>query len=430
MFRAFAPVLISLAMVSMLAGCAGGGPRTTQPEEPQMLTIKGSLGYRARIALPPESSAVVELKDTSVADGRVVAEQRMELKGRQVPIPFELIVNRGELVDGKQYSVRGAFYARGRATWVSDPLVVAPKAGVIDVGMLNMSQYTAQAFASELQCGDRKVSIGFVGDVMRLTARDQAFDMRPVVAASGTKYEAVGDPSTTLWNKGDDTTVVIQGKTYPPCRKAGGGTAPFRATGNEPGWRLDIGESEMTLLANNGTTRIVTPTPAVEESASSRRYATRTGGSDLTVTIYDRPCTDNMSGMPHPNTVVVLFEGRTLNGCGGDPATLLKGGEWVVEDITGVRLVEKSRITLDFGADGQISGSASCNRYGAEYVLTGEGLTISKGFTTMMACEPPLMSQEQVFLEALSKVQRFEMGPNGTLILHTSDRRTIKARRG
>ena len=126
----------------------------------------------------------------------------------------------------------------------------------------------------------------------------------------------------------------------------------------------------------------------------------------------------------------MLFEGKTLNGCGGDPADLLKGGEWVVEDITGVRLVDHSRITLAFGADGRVSGMASCNRYGAEYALTGEGLTISKGFTTRMACDPPLMNQEQVFLEVLSKVQRFELGPNGTLILHTADRRTITARRG
>ena len=430
MFRAFSVALFCFATISTLTGCARGGLGTTQPDPPQTLTIKGSLTYRAQVALPPESSAVAELKDTSVADGRVVADQRMELKGKQVPIPFELTVNRRELADGKQYSIRGAFYANGRATWMSDPVVIAPKAGVIDVGMLNMTQHTAQAFASDIQCGDRKVTMGFVGDAMRLTVGDQAFDMRPVVTASGAKYEAVGDPSTTLWNKGEDTTVVINGKPYPPCRKVGSDTAPFRATGNEPGWRIDIGESEMMLLTNNGERRIVTPTPAVEKSAGSRRYATRTGGSDLIATIYDRPCIDSMSGMPHPNTVVVRFEGKTLNGCGGDPAMLLRGGEWVVEDITGVRLVDKSRITLDFGADGRVSGSASCNRYGAEYVLSGEGLAISKGFTTMMACEPPLMQQEQVFLEVLSKVQRFETGPDGTLILHTGDSRTIRARRG
>jgi heat shock protein HslJ len=40
------------------------------------------------------------------------------------------------------------------------------------------------------------------------------------------------------------------------------------------------------------------------------------------------------------------------------------------------------------------------------------------------------MHQEQVFLEVLSKVQRFELGSNGTLVLHTGDRRAITARPG
>ena len=61
------------------------------------------------------------------------------------------------------------------------------------------------------------MTVGFVGNVMRLTTGDRAFDMRPVASASGAKYEAVGDPSTTLWNKGDETIIVIKGQTYPPC---------------------------------------------------------------------------------------------------------------------------------------------------------------------------------------------------------------------
>ncbi len=432
MFRMLAAVLISFASLSALTGCATQGePAAAQPNRPQMLSIKGALSYRARIALPPDTLAIVELKDTSVADGHVVAEQRMELKGKQVPVPFELDVDRAKLADGKQYSVRGAFYGRGRATWVSDPVVVQLKAGAIDVGMLNMTPYTTQAFTSALQCGDQKVTVGFVGDVMRLTAGDRSFDMRPVASATGQKYEAVGNSSTTLWNKGAETTVTIDNQSYPPCSKDGSERpTPFRAIGNESGWRLDIGTTEMTFLANNGSTRIVTPTPAVERSAGSRTYTTKSGGTDPAVTVFDRPCTDTMSGMPHPNTVVVLFEGKTLNGCGGDPADLLKAGEWVVEDITDVHLVDQSRITLAFGADGRVSGTASCNRYGAEYSLTGEGLSIAKGFTTRRACDPPLMHQEQVFLEVLSKVQRFELGSNGTLVLHTGDRGAITARPG
>ena len=133
------------------------------------------------------------------------------------------------------------------------------------------SRYTALAVASALQCGERKVTIGFVGDVMRLTPGDPSFDMRPVASAWGSKYEAVGDPSTTLWTKGSEATVAIKGVGYPTCTKSGA-SAPFRATGNEPGWRLDIGEAEMTFLANDGKTPIVSPTPAAEKTYASREY--------------------------------------------------------------------------------------------------------------------------------------------------------------
>ena len=183
-------LLVALASLAGLLGCAAGGSsaRAQQTLSEQTLSIKGSLTYRARIALPPETRAVVEVKDVSVANGRVVTEQRMDLQGRQVPIPFELTIDPAKLVDGRQYGIRAAFHLRGRPTWVSDPVVIAPQADVIDVGVLEMKPYTALAFASDLRCGDQKVSIGYVGDVMRLTVGDQAFDMRPVASASGSKY--------------------------------------------------------------------------------------------------------------------------------------------------------------------------------------------------------------------------------------------------
>ena len=124
-----------------------------------------------------------------------------------------------------------------------------------------------------------------------------------------------------------------------------------------------------------------------------------------------------MSGRPHPYAVVVLLDGRQLNGCGGDPADLLVGPEWVVEDIAGVRVADGSRVTLVFGADGRASGSASCNSYSGGYTITGEGLTFSRVVTTRRACAPELMSQEQSFLDALAGVSTFGMSTDGTLVL-------------
>lgn len=223
----------------------------------------------------------------------------------------------------------------------------------------------------------------------------------------------------------------------PPSDRAGGGdikagatSAMFRATGNEPGWRLDIGADEMTLLTDTGQTRIVAPTPPAERVDGTRKYRTLTQDHKLTVTITDRPCTDSMSGMPHPNTVRVVLDGAELTGCGGDPATLLQGAEWMVEDLNGAGLVKGSSVTLNFGSDGHLSGNASCNRFMSQYTLTREGLTIAKSASSMMMCEEPLMTQEKKFLDLLGGVQQFDVGADGVLILRTGDGRAIRARRG
>lgn len=207
------------------------------------------------------------------------------------------------------------------------------------------------------------------------------------------------------------------------------GSAAFRATGNEPGWRLDIGASEMTLLTNLGQTRLVVPTPPAQATGSVTTYLARTDDGNLLVTITDRLCVDTMTGMPHPQSVQVTTGGQTLAGCGGDPASLLQGGEWSVVAIAGEPLVAGSQVTLDFAPDGSIAGKASCNRFVGGYKLSGEGLAITQPAGTMMMCDDALMKQEHAFLGALVKVHGFAIASDGALQLRTADGSSIEARR-
>lgn len=204
---------------------------------------------------------------------------------------------------------------------------------------------------------------------------------------------------------------------------------PLKASGNEPGWTLDIGPDRLTLITDYGSNRIVTRRPATERIEGGRRYRASTEAHKLEVTVLDRRCVDSMSGMPKPQTVEVVIDGRTLKGCAGDASALLRGGPWVVEQLGGQPVVARSRISLVFEASGRLQGSATCNRFVATYLLTGEGLTVTMPISTMRGCAPPLMRQEQVFLEALRGVQRFDLSEDGALVLHTSDGTTITARR-
>ena len=414
-----------IVLGSALAGCAM--PDVKPVMDP--LVIQGSLSYASRIALPPDSRAIVELRDESTPAMPVVGVQRIELQGAQVPVPFQFTVDRTKLAEGHRYALRGAVTTAGRATWVSDPMPIDASKPTADVGTVMLKPYQALAFASVFYCGDTRVEVGFTDGAMRMLARNQAFDLRQVVAASGARYEAVNDPTTSFWNKGERATLVIRGKAYPECFE-GEPALPLRATGNEPGWRLDIAPSGMTLLADTGATRLETAPAVKSRTAGGTRYSAHAGATEITVEVVDRLCRDSMSGMPHPYTVTVTTGGRVLRGCGGEPAALLRGDEWVVEDLDGGGIIDRSRITVQFGDSGSVSGRASCNTYTGQYTLSGEGVTIRDAAVTLRACAPSLMAQEARFLTTLRAVRGFDFTNDGALVLKADGTRSIKARRG
>jgi membrane-bound inhibitor of C-type lysozyme len=185
-----------------------------------VLSIKGALTYRERIAQPPDSVAIVELREASSAEGRVVAEQRIALAGRQVPIPFELSVDRAALAAGQAYAVRGAIRQSTGASWASASIAIDPAQPVIDLGMLDMVRVEPLAFASTLRCGDQSATVGMVGDTLTVVVDGMRYSLRQAVSASGARYEAVGDPTTTFWSEGDRATLVVKGRVYPECVRA------------------------------------------------------------------------------------------------------------------------------------------------------------------------------------------------------------------
>lgn len=185
------------------------------------LYIKGILSYRPRIALAPDSVAVIEVREVSEAgDGRVAAETRIALKGTQVPIAFEVAVNRARLEAGKRYAVRGGILSDGRPVWASEAAIIDPRAPALDVGVLNMTQVRVRTFASVYECGDLRATVEYPGGAMRLTVGLQPFEMKRVDAATGARYEAVNDPGTSFWTEGDGALLVLRGKTYPECRRS------------------------------------------------------------------------------------------------------------------------------------------------------------------------------------------------------------------
>jgi hypothetical protein len=70
------------------------------------------------------------------------------------------------------------------------------------------------------KCGGLQVQVAPGDDGALLTAGTQVFELHRTRTASGARYDAPEDPTGTFfWDKGELATVVVQGDTYPDCRR-------------------------------------------------------------------------------------------------------------------------------------------------------------------------------------------------------------------
>jgi membrane-bound inhibitor of C-type lysozyme len=69
-------------------------------------------------------------------------------------------------------------------------------------------------------CGGRQVAVAPADEGAILTAGTQVFELRRTRTASGARYETPGEPPRTVfWDQGALATVVVDGDTYPECRR-------------------------------------------------------------------------------------------------------------------------------------------------------------------------------------------------------------------
>jgi heat shock protein HslJ len=89
-------------------------------------------------------------------------------------------------------------------------------------------------------------------------------------------------------------------------------------------------------------------------------------------------------------------------------------GSWLVDSINGKPVITKSTTNLKFTEENMLSGSASCNSISTSYSSQDKAISIGPIASTRKMCLPALMDQEAIFLQALSKVRRFQLN-NGQL---------------
>lgn len=94
------------------------------------------------------------------------------------------------------------------------------------------------------------------------------------------------------------------------------------------------------------------------------------------------------------------------------PAAPLLGTRWTIVEVEGQPALpaERGAAYLEFSAEQtRYSSSGGINRIGGAYTLDGKSLKLGDAFSTMMAGPEPLMQQERKSLQALGKVDAFEI---------------------
>ena len=103
----------------------------------------------------------------------------------------------------------------------------------------------------------------------------------------------------------------------------------------------------------------------------------------------------------------------------------LSGSSWTVTAYNNgkeavVSVAVDSELTLEFGADGQVSGNSGVNTFSGTYEYDGNTLSIGPLAMTRMAGPPELMEQETLYLAALEASVSWEV-VNGVLYLRDAE---------
>ena len=113
----------------------------------------------------------------------------------------------------------------------------------------------------------------------------------------------------------------------------------------------------------------------------------------------------------------------------------LAGTRWEVVNYNNgsaiTTLLPETRITLDFGTDGRITGRAGCNSYSAGYRVNGSSIAIEQPAATSLWCAEPagIMDQEAAFLAALQSAATFRVDGNMLEMRTAADQMVIIASR-
>jgi len=201
----------AVAAALALAGCAQPLPLS----QGGLLRIEGRLEGPAPGSLGVPAQWVVELRD---AEGeRVLAEQRGTVAAGQPPIPF-VLTHEAAAAAAQRYTLRAALQLQGQVRWLSEPRAIEAPAARLDIGSLQLLPYTHPGgFANTLDCGGQRVTVGYLGEQLRLSVGTRVYDLAAVRGSTPPRFERAEDPSTFVQLDERGAMVSLRGRLLARC---------------------------------------------------------------------------------------------------------------------------------------------------------------------------------------------------------------------
>lgn len=382
----------ALATIAAISACClvpgpAAKPRTTEELMPAARTVvTGSATYRERMIAPPGSVLTVLLQDTSRADAPALTLATWSglLDDSGVPRTFELTPE-GPFDPRMAYTVRAAIRGPdGALLWTTDTSHRVPAAGdgtgTYDIGEIVMVQ--AAAFSPVVE------------------PAPLAGTSWKVEGMGGTGIVAGSEPTISFSRDGR-----ISGSTG--CNRFFGGYEQAGAKVTFSG----VGMTKMMCMGEGIMAQEMKFAAILSQAA------------DFSI--------DGLGNLKLSGADGLGFVARPMNADNpaGDPAGL-QGAEWVVEDINRGGVIDRTRLTLTFGADGRVSGNGGCNSFSGSYSADGSSVTFGPLAMTRRACiGEALNAQETRYAAALTGRMTWEIRADGALELTGDGGRRLLLRR-
>ena len=196
---------------------------------------------------------------------------------------------------------------------------------------------------------------------------------------------------------------------------AGGGTVAGSTGCNVYSGEVTIGEGAISVTQVSVTERACSPLEVMDQEALFLSILTGADGFTLAGGILELKSSAGSVSFVEPATV--------------DDAPLDETA-WALDTLidsqvaVSVLATTAPTLTVDTG-EGSMRGTTGCNTFSGAVATEGNRFTVTNMTWTEIGCEPDIMRQETLILEALQNAERYEIEGDGLTIFSPADRSLV-----